>query len=90
VGAEAVITATADRVNEIIAGDTTLLSELHRFLQAADIDNDLVAFLDELATAVAACSPFKDETDLIASVKRETLLSLHALALRVLPAKGNA
>lgn len=52
------IHADASKISEIIAGDTTLLREMHRFLQAADIDNDLVAFLDELATAVAGSSPY--------------------------------
>jgi len=84
------ITATADQISAIIVGNPVLLRELHAFLGAADIDDDLGAILDELPAAIAAHSPFADEAAMTEAIKRETLQALRALALRRLPAKGTA
>jgi hypothetical protein len=84
------IHATADQIKEIIVADPTLLRELHRFLQAVDIDNDLVAMLGELPAAIAVHSPFADEAALTETVRREMLAALHGLSLRRLPPQGNA
>ena len=85
------IVATAAEITEAIVGNAELLRTVHGFLQAAlgDVD-DLDALLGELAQRLAACGPFKDEVDMIATVKGEMLEALRALALRRLPARGTA
>jgi hypothetical protein len=85
------IVATPDQIASTIAGNAELLRTVHGFLQAAlgDVD-DLDALLGELAQRIAACGPFKDEVDMIATVKSETLQALRALTLRRMPAMGRA
>jgi hypothetical protein len=64
------------------------LAELHRFIVA--IDGDLSAMLRALPEAVARHAPFADEAAMVEVVRRETLIMLHTLALRALPARGSA
>jgi hypothetical protein len=93
VGADALtITATSDEIRAVIAGDAMLLRTLHTFFDAicGDLDADISILLDELPGAIAQCSPFASEADLSEVVRREMLAALHALTLRVLPARGTA
>jgi hypothetical protein len=86
------IHATADQIKEIIVADPALLRALHDFLDAVtgDVGAEIDTILDELPSAIAQFSPFTDEATLTDVVRREMLLALHALGLRVLPAKGDA
>jgi hypothetical protein len=84
------IVASAAKISEIIAGDIELLCEMQRFLEAADMGNEVGALLDTLPEAIAAHGPFASEQDVEDAVERETLLALHSLALRRLPARGRA
>jgi hypothetical protein len=86
------IHADADAIRAVIAGDAVLLRTLHDFFDAicGDLDADISMLLGELPGAISKNSPFLDEAALAEVVRREMLAALHALTLRVLPAKGNA
>jgi hypothetical protein len=84
------IHADAARIASIIAADAALLHELHVFLDAVIGEADIGVILGELPAAIAAHSPFENEAALAATVRRETLLVLHALALHRMPAMGRA
>ena len=84
------ITATASEIAKAIVGDPALLRAMHGFVEKVTGDADIGALLDELPAAIAAHSPFVDEAAMTEAVKREMLLALSALALRVLPPQGNA
>jgi hypothetical protein len=85
------IVATADQVASILAADMVVLRELRAFIEAATLgDDDISAILGALPARIAQGSPFADEAALTETVKRETLLVLHALALRRMPAMGRA
>jgi hypothetical protein len=64
-----------------------LLRALHDFLDAV---TGIDVIIEELPETIARFSPYADEAALTEIVRREMLAALHALSLRVLPAKGNA
>lgn len=86
------IHATADQIKEIIVADPALLRALHDFLDAVtgDVGAEINTILDELPAQIAAFSPYADEVSLTDIVRREMSKTLHALSLRMLPARGTA
>jgi hypothetical protein len=84
------IHASASKIAETIANDRDVLLAMNTFLAAANLGDAVGEILEALPAAIAASSPFESEADLTVTVHRETLLALHALALRRLPARGRA
>jgi hypothetical protein len=84
------ITASAAEISKAIADDPALLRAMHDFINAVIGDADIGALLDDMAARIASLSPFEDEETLTATVKAAALYTLHALALRAMPAQGRA
>jgi hypothetical protein len=84
------ITASADQITTIIAGDMPLLAEMRAFIDRIDDEIDFSIVLRDMAVTIASFSPFKDEADMAAVVHRETLRVLHGLTLCAMSARGTA
>jgi hypothetical protein len=88
------VTATADQIREIIIADPIFLhaalAELDQIFDAVRVDNIIGQLLEALPEEIAAHSPFRDDADIVATVKLEARRALHRLTLDALPARGLA